>query len=158
MILDRQATATMLVVTGGVVLAGLLAALVSVFMPARQTTVAAASIASPIDFAVLDRGANLADLERGRVYYAQLCISCHGARGDGHGEWAYRVTPHPGDLTSARVQQRSDAYLFSVISDGQVGTPMMGWKQRLSEQQRWQIVDYLRHLGVQQIQDRRVGS
>src|SRR5262245_57110477 len=28
-------------------------------------------------------------LEQGRVYYVQLCQSCHGPRGEGRGEWAY---------------------------------------------------------------------
>lgn len=155
---NRQAIVTVLFVVGGVVLAGLLGVLVGRSMPERNTTVVSTAIAPPLNFAALDQGANLANLERGRVYYAQLCVSCHGARGDGYGEWAYRVTPRPGDLTSARVQRRSDEYLFNVISDGQVGTPMIGWKERLSEHQRWQIVGYVRHLGMQQLQDKRVGS
>lgn len=155
---NRKANATVLFIVGGVVLAGLLGVFVGRSTPERDTTVALTAIASPINFAALDQGADLANLERGRIYYAQLCISCHGARGDGYGEWAYRVTPRPGDLTSARVQQRSDEYLFSVISDGQLGTSMIGWKERLSELQRWQIVGYLRHLGVQQMKDNGIGS
>lgn len=85
-------------------------------------------------------------VEQGRVYYVQLCLSCHGVRGDGMGEWAYRVTPRPADLRLARTQQRSDRMLFEIITDGLVATPMIGWKKQLSEAQRWQLVAYLRTL------------
>ncbi|NIQ08997.1 MAG: cytochrome c, partial [Gammaproteobacteria bacterium] len=88
----------------------------------------------------------------------QLCAGCHGVRGDGSGEWAYRVTPRPRDLTSARVQNRSDGFLFSAISDGLIGTPMLGWKDQLSQRQRWQIVGYLRHLGAQAAAQTRIGT
>jgi mono/diheme cytochrome c family protein len=86
-------------------------------------------------------------LEQGRVYYAQLCMSCHGVRGDGTGEWAYRVAPRPADLTRSRTRNRSDAQLYEIISEGLPGTAMTGWKQQLSDGQRRQVVAYVRHLG-----------
>ncbi len=91
-------------------------------------------------------GADALALEQGRVYYVQLCMDCHGARGDGRGEWAYRVTPRPSNLTAARTQRRSDADLFQIISEPRPGTPMIGWSRQLSESQRHQLVGYLRHL------------
>ncbi len=159
--LDKQAAVPTLFITAGVVLACMLGVVVYVYAPERQTPIVANAdhgIASPINFAVLDQGANLADLERGRAYYAQLCIACHGATGRGNGEWAYRVTPLPVDLTSDRVQGRSDAFLFNAISDGLVGTPMRGLKDQLSDTQRRQIVKYLRHLGAQPIRETRAES
>ena len=150
-------TATLLLVTVGVLLAGMLAVWITQSIPERGVTPVSATNASSINYAALEHGANLAELERGRVYYAQLCVPCHGMSGDGQGEWAYRVTPRPRDLTSAQVQGRSDDYLFGVISDGLLGSAMMGWKERLSERQRWQLVAYLRHLGAQQ-PPRGVGS
>lgn len=86
-------------------------------------------------------------LEQGRAYYVQLCMGCHGPRGDGQGEWAYRVAPRPADLRSARVRVRSDAQLDRAIAEGLPGTPMIG--TRLSAAQRRQLVSYLRHLGAQ---------
>ena len=150
--LDRYPTATALIVTGGVALALILGVTTSIALPERPTPDAlnpVSSFAAPIEFEVLNRGESLADLERGRAYYAQLCLSCHGSSGQGDGVWAYRVTPRPADLTGARVQGRSDTFLFDVISDGLIGTPMVGLKDRLSGIQRRQIVKYLRHLGVQ---------
>lgn len=153
-----QPSSAILFVATGVILAGVLATAIGLATLTPDGAEDAISIAEPINFSALEQDANLAGLERGRVYYAQLCISCHGPRGDGQGEWAYRVTPHPADLVSARVRARSDAYLFKIISDGLVATPMIGLKGRLSERQRWQIVAYLRHLGIQQASERRVGS
>ena len=101
--------------------------------------------ATPVDSRHLRRQ-NPQAVELGRVYFAQICLPCHGVRGDGMGEWAYRVTPKPADLRSARVQSRSDAQLFSIISDGLLGTPMIGWKRQLSEGQRWDVIAYLRTL------------
>jgi mono/diheme cytochrome c family protein len=88
---------------------------------------------------------SLASLEQGRAYYVQLCMDCHGARGDGQGEWAYRVTPRPADLRGARVRARSDAELDRAIAEGVQGTPMIG--ARLSAAQRHQLVSYVRQLG-----------
>ena len=104
-------------------------------------------VAQPIDFDVLERGASIADLERGRSYYVQLCLPCHGASGRGDGEWAWRMTPRPSDLTGRRTSGRSDEELHAAISGGIAGTAMRGWKDRLSETRIRQVVDYVRHLG-----------
>ena len=84
-------------------------------------------------------------LEQGRVYYLQLCMDCHGMRGDGQGEWAYRVTPRPANLRSAGVRARSDAEIDRFIAEGIPGSPMIGVK--LSEAQRRQLAGYVRYLG-----------
>ena len=145
-------------VIAGITLAVTLAVSIGLSVVQDSDTGNPSNIAAPIRFDVLGQGSNLADLERGRIYYAQLCMSCHGSTGNGQGEWAYRVTPYPDDLSSERVRARSDHYLFKVISDGLVATPMIGWRERLSERQRWQIVAYVRHLGALKAQQQRVGS
>ena len=104
-------------------------------------------VAQPIDFDVLEQGASIADLERGRSYYVQLCLPCHGASGRGDGEWAWRMTPRPADLSSRRTGGRSDGALRAAIGDGIPGTAMRGWKDRLSEAQIRQVLGYVRHLG-----------
>jgi high-affinity iron transporter len=108
----------------------------------------AVGAAAPIDAAHLRAGADPLAIEQGRVYYVQICLPCHGARGDGGGEWAYRVTPRPTNLTSQRTRARSDAELFEIISEPRAGTPMIGWKKQLSEGQRRQLVAYVRHLST----------
>lgn len=139
-------TATAAVVPAGIVLAVMMAWLVTDLHSADALTLSAVEVeqqAAPVVTAQVDPIA----LEQGRVYFAQLCVSCHGARGDGLGEWAYRVVPRPANLTSARTRKRSDAQLYEIISEGLPGTAMIGWKRQLSEGQRQQIVAYVRHLG-----------
>jgi mono/diheme cytochrome c family protein len=99
----------------------------------------------PVDPARLRPDQDLVALEQGRAYYVQLCMACHGARGNGQGEWAYRVTPRPADLRSARVRKRTDAELDRFIAEGLPGTPMIGVK--LSDAQRRQLAGYVRYLG-----------
>ena len=116
-------------------------------VPAADTLIPTVGVASPVGAADIGGGNAIGELERGRVYYAQVCMPCHGARGDGQGEWAYRVTPRPADLTGQRTQGRSDRELYRIIGDGLPATAMTGWKRRLSDRQLWQLVAYLRHLG-----------
>ena len=147
----RPGVATGLIVSAGIATAGAVAWGVTVLDPVAVRAVTAADGAdasTPIDIARLPAGAEPVALEQGRIYYVQLCLPCHGARGDGRGEWAYRVTPRPANLTSARSRARSDAHLFDWVSEPQPGTPMLGWKKQLSESQRRQLVGYVRHLGA----------
>lgn len=135
------------IVSAGIAAAGTFAWLVTPSEAADGAPLAARPDASaPMDPARLDAGAEPVALEQGRIYYVQLCLPCHGARGDGAGEWAYRVAPRPADLTSARTRAHTDERLFELISEPQPGTPMIGWKRQLSESQRGQLVGYVRHL------------
>jgi mono/diheme cytochrome c family protein len=138
-------------ITGVIVLAGIAAAggvawLVTPSEPSNPMPARGANASVPTDPERLAAGAEPVALEQGRIYYVQLCMDCHGARGDGAGDWAYRVTPRPANLTSARTRARSDSQLFEFISEPQPGTPMVGWKRQLSESQRHQLVGYVRHL------------
>jgi mono/diheme cytochrome c family protein len=133
-------------VPAGVVLAALLAWLITALSPGDPLGFPVAESALPADPVDGERIVNPVALEQGRVYYAQLCMSCHGARGDGAGEWAYRVAPRPADLTRGRTRQRSDAQLYEIISEGLPGTAMTGWERQLSQEQRRQLVAYVRHL------------
>lgn len=146
-----------LLVVGGVLLAISSAYLSTIFLPDDNHVIPPPDVGEPLDASVKTLQFDPWEVERGRVYFAQLCISCHGVRGDGLGEWAYRVTPYPADLRKARTQGRSDQMLFDIISDGLVGTPMIGWKKQLTEAQRWQLVTYMRTL-VRRNDEFRVGS
>ncbi len=139
---------TVAIVSVGIAAAGTVAWLATLFNPARDIEPVAADAGAPIDVTRLRAGVDPLPMEQGRVYYVQLCLSCHGPRGDGRGEWAYRVTPRPANLTSPRTQARSDAQLFEFISEPRLGTPMIGWKKQLSESQLGQVVAYVRYLGA----------
>jgi mono/diheme cytochrome c family protein len=135
-------------VAGGVVLAIAAAWIAAAFFSQREAP-------SPLVPPLVDLGRirpiedrALGEIERGRAYYAQVCVPCHGVRGDGTGEWSHRVRPNPADLTRPGVAARSDAELYRIISDGIPGTAMRGWRRQLSDAQRWQIVAYVRQLGA----------
>jgi mono/diheme cytochrome c family protein len=139
------ATITAAVVPAGVGLAAVLAWLITDLNPGDPLGFPGAS-EQPVDPAQLEHNVDPVALEQGRVYYAQLCMPCHGVRGDGLGEWAYRVAPRPANLTGSRTRKRSDAQLYEIISEGLPGTAMIGWERQLSDGQRQQLVAYVRSL------------
>ena len=83
----------------------------------------------------------------GRTLYAQSCASCHGALGMGDGPAARGMTPAPPALGDASAMaDLSPALVFRVISVGIAGTPMPAWGDRLTADQRWDVVAYLHSL------------
>ncbi|HXW62809.1 MAG TPA: cytochrome c [Candidatus Acidoferrales bacterium] len=82
-------------------------------------------------------------LAAGTQVYTQHCRSCHGAYGDGKGEKAGELSVAPGDFTdAAKMDLLSDGELYWQITKGH--RPMPAFADKLNEQQRWQVVDYLR--------------
>lgn len=84
--------------------------------------------------------------EGGPLYHAH-CQKCHGVMGLGNGDLAYSLKPSPA-LLAYMVQQpvAVDQYLLWSIAEGgkQFGTAMPAFKNRLSQEQIFQIVAYLR--------------
>jgi mono/diheme cytochrome c family protein len=75
--------------------------------------------------------------------YMEHCQSCHGENGDGKGKKAEELSVAPADFTDARtIAHQSDGELFWKISVGH--RPMPAFKGKLSEEERWQVVDYIR--------------
>ena len=83
----------------------------------------------------------------GRALYMQNCVICHGLRGHGDGPAALTLNPRPVDLT-LHVPQHPDGFLEYWIAEGVPGTAMPAWKDKLTEEQRWQLVRYLRQLAA----------
>ena len=72
------------------------------------------------------------------------CVSCHGASGKGDGPAAAALPPpKPANWTAAAVQSQSDGEIFWKMSNGRGAMPP--WKH-LPEQERWEIVNYIRTL------------
>jgi mono/diheme cytochrome c family protein len=72
------------------------------------------------------------------------CVSCHGPGGKGDGPAAAALPPpKPANWTSATVQKETDGELFWKMSNGRGAMPP--WKH-LPEQERWEIVNYIRTL------------
>ena len=92
------------------------------------------------------------DRSAGKALYARYCTQCHGDEGKGDGPAADFVYPRPRDFTLALYKVRStpsgqlptDHDLFKVISEGLPGTSMPAWNKYLSENERWQLVHYVK--------------
>jgi mono/diheme cytochrome c family protein len=82
-------------------------------------------------------------LKSARDVYADKCAHCHGDTGKGDGRDANRYDPAPTDLTdSKKMNLATDGELFYKISEGK--KPMPVFKNKLSEDQRWELVLLIR--------------
>ncbi|MBM4127466.1 MAG: cytochrome c [Nitrospira sp.] len=86
------------------------------------------------------------DSVSGREIYANTCIRCHGI--DGKGAQGIKLVPPPADLSSSAVQNRLDGTLFKRIHEGKPNTAMGAWKHALSDDEIWDVLAYVRTLGV----------
>ena len=88
--------------------------------------------------------ATAASIEKGKSIYDVNCTVCHGKSGKGDGPAAGALTPNPADHTSEKVQSQTDGELFWKISEGRGA--MVSWKNAISEEDRWNLVNYIRSL------------
>lgn len=86
--------------------------------------------------------ADAASIGRGKVVYVAECASCHGNTGKGDGPSAKDLEKQPGDMT--KLGGQSDGALFWKITEGR--KPMASFATKLSEQQRWDVINYMRTL------------
>jgi mono/diheme cytochrome c family protein len=82
---------------------------------------------------------------KGEKLFEQNCTTCHGNSGIGDGPTADMLDTKPANLISSKVQKESDGTLFWKITTGKGA--MASYKKDLSEEQRWQLVNYVRKLG-----------
>ncbi|MBI2888200.1 MAG: c-type cytochrome [Chloroflexi bacterium] len=85
-------------------------------------------------------------IARGRPVYEERCASCHGPAGRGDGPQAKGLNPPPADLAGGHIFAHSDEDLFYWVTNGIDGTAMPALKDQISEQQRWDVVNYVRSL------------
>ena len=84
-------------------------------------------------------------LQSGGASYAQICQACHGEGGRGDGPAGSVLEPPPADLT-IHVPLHGDADLFRFIRNGIPGTAMTPLSDRLTDDQMWHVVNYIRTL------------
>lgn len=89
--------------------------------------------------------ASQANLHSARDIYFEECVQCHGERGHGDGPQARSHYPLPADLTDPKLLRNvTDGEIFYQISQGR--RPMPSFKNRLTQDQRWQLVLLMRSL------------
>ncbi len=90
--------------------------------------------------------AEAASLEKGKAVYIKECASCHGDTGKGDGSAVKDLEKKPNDLTLAKTLEQSDGALFWKITEG--NKPMASYEKTLSEEDRWNVINYLRTLST----------
>ena len=101
----------------------------------------------PVDPATV-MAPNPALLERGRTLFAQNCVSCHGAKGEGDGAAGKGLNPPPRDFTRKdgwKNGARIDA-VYRTLEEGIKGSSMVSYAY-LGKKDRMALVHYLRSLG-----------
>jgi len=83
-------------------------------------------------------------MESGRVLFASQCAMCHGAKGDGRGDVARDLKLSVPNLADPQQQKkRTDGEWFYILGHGHHNMPA---EKRLVDQQKWEIVLYMRSL------------
>jgi mono/diheme cytochrome c family protein len=94
--------------------------------------------------------ANDADaLTAGKDVYDLNCVTCHGESGAGDGPAGASLDPKPADLEKL-LPGLQDDFVYWVISEGGsaagLSASMAPYKDVLSEDERWQVIAYIRSL------------
>ncbi|RDC62776.1 c-type cytochrome [Adhaeribacter pallidiroseus] len=84
-------------------------------------------------------------LTQGEELFVMYCSPCHGENGYGDGAAGGAMGIKPANFHAPVVQKQSDGALFWKLAEGRGNMPP--FKESLSEEQRWQLVAYLRKLG-----------
>jgi mono/diheme cytochrome c family protein len=83
----------------------------------------------------------------GMMVYMDHCQSCHGENGDGRGPKAEQLSVAPANFMDTHTMSAvTDGELFWKITHGR--RPMPSFKDKLNDEERWQLVVYIRTLAA----------
>jgi mono/diheme cytochrome c family protein len=96
---------------------------------------------------IISLTSNSQSIAAGQELFGANCVSCHGETGKGDGPEAASLAPKPSDFSDrAAMAAKSNQDLFDAIANGKGKMP--AWKNKLTETNRWLIVDYIRSLSL----------
>lgn len=84
--------------------------------------------------------------------YENKCSKCHGDKGDGKGSATKGLDVKPRNYMDKSVMEKiPDGQLFWIIANGSdsEATEMSAYKKKLSEEQMWALVHYIRRFTQQ---------
>lgn len=85
----------------------------------------------------------------GRAVYEANCLVCHGPAGRGDGPGAASIDPPyppPADFLTGHARAHYDGEFFNWIKFGKPPTAMPGFADRLTDEDIWHVINYLRWL------------
>ncbi len=83
-------------------------------------------------------------IANGSVLYAENCVACHGPQGKGNGILAKTFAKPPVDmLTEPHTAKHTAGDFFHWLTYGIAGTGMPEFADKLAEEDRWDVVNYL---------------
>lgn len=82
---------------------------------------------------------------RGKTIYAKRCTNCHGETGHADGKDAADLSVEPEKFDGDELVKQTDGALFWKVRTGR--KPMPKYSNRLSEDEVWDVVAYIRTLG-----------
>ena len=81
-------------------------------------------------------------IRSGAMHYQGHCLQCHGAPGVAPHALAFGMTPEPVNLVSTAREWEPDQ-IYWVIKHGIKMSGMPAWKNRLSDEEMWDIVAFI---------------
>ena len=87
-------------------------------------------------------------IAKGTHLYQGHCAVCHGVAGYGDGPAGRGLAKKPADLTAKHTADHTAGDLFWWLTHGIKGSPMPGFTDRLSEEERWDLINFLRALAA----------
>ena len=87
-------------------------------------------------------------ISRGLELYRGHCAACHGAAGWGDGPGGAGLPRKPADLTAAHTDQHTAGDMFWWITRGIPAGGMPGFAAALSEEDRWDLINFIRALSA----------
>jgi putative copper resistance protein D len=113
---------------------------------AHQTLISLSIDAYPTTYAHPPEPATPESIRRGRELFLANCAVCHGDDGRGDGPAAERLVQRPADLTSPHTADHTPGDIFWWVTHG-LGLAMPPFGDRLSADERWDVVNFVRALG-----------
>jgi putative copper resistance protein D len=90
---------------------------------------------------------NSASVAHGAALYRVRCVNCHGPTGRGDGPASAGLLQRPADLTAPHTNEHTAGDIFWWLTHG-VGTVMPGFGTTLPEDDRWDLINFLRALSA----------
>jgi mono/diheme cytochrome c family protein len=86
-------------------------------------------------------------LKIGQQVFTENCAVCHGEAGRGNGPAAAGLSLKPPDYGNGHLDIHTDGDIFYWIQNGiSEGSPMPAFKDKLTDDQIWHVVNYVRRL------------